>query len=118
MRIEAGYEHSYPCSSITELLQVIKLEVENKHIPVLKKRLDQLETEIRLQSIVSPDESGHYFSNLLSSSVPVSHLGSSQLSDGELSPAMLLVEVYRMLNCDGAVSPLSFLQLGVPRLLE
>ena len=89
----------YPCLS-----QVKKLELENRQIPVLKKRLDQLETELRFQNFSSPDESSLDFSNLLSSSVPVSLLCSSPLSELELTPALLLAEMYRALNCDGSVS--------------
>ncbi|KAI6656871.1 hypothetical protein LOD99_16174 [Oopsacas minuta] len=85
--------------------KVKKLELDNRQIPTLKKRLDQLETELCLQNISNPEDSSLNFTNLLSSSIPVSRLSSSPLSELELTPTLLLAEIYRVLNCDGTGLP-------------
>eukprot|EP00800_Vazella_pourtalesii_P020333 TRINITY_DN7158_c0_g1_i4.p1 TRINITY_DN7158_c0_g1~~TRINITY_DN7158_c0_g1_i4.p1 ORF type:complete len:918 (+),score=276.97 TRINITY_DN7158_c0_g1_i4:110-2863(+) len=85
--------------------KVKKLEIENRQIPFLRKRLDQLETELRFQNITSPEDASLDFSNLLSSSIPVSRLSSSPILETEPTPALLLAEIYRVLNCDGSGLP-------------
>lgn len=98
------YLHTFYLILYSRCFQVKKLEIENRQIPFLRKRLDQLETELRFQNITSPEDASLDFSNLLSSSIPVSRLSSSPILETEPTPALLLAEIYRVLNCDGSVS--------------